>query len=77
MKKTWEYYWERGKLVAIPPENRIRDNKLTEEGEIELREIISKQRIPHTFFTISQILVIVSFLVIAWGLSLWIAIFYL
>ena len=62
--------------MVTPPENRIRDSELTKEGEIELREIINKQRIPHMFFTISQVLVIVSFLVIAWALSLWITIFY-
>lgn len=77
MTKVWKYSWNKGRLIVEPPEHLIKNDKLTEKGEIELREIISKQRIPHTFFTISQIMVIVSFLVIAWGLSLWILLFWM
>ena len=46
--------------------------QLTKEAEKELKKIITIQKIPHTFYTLSQILVVVSFLLIMWGLSLFI-----
>lgn len=65
------------KHIETKPDNTLEidyeiPQQLTKEAEKELNKIVTLQKIPHTLYTLSQILWVIAALLICWGLSLFI-----